>query len=149
MAGARSVLIVPMLKENAVIGAIAIYRQEVRDFSDKQIDLLENFASQGVIAIENTRLLRELRQRTDDLTESLEQQIATAETLRVISSSPGDLAPVFEAVLQNAMRLCDAKFGNFLLSDGGGFRIAASRGAPAAYQRASRQGADCALPRAV
>ena len=134
VAGARSVLIVPMLKENAVIGAIAIYRQEVRDFSDKQIDLLENFASQGVIAIENTRLLRELRQRTDDLTESLEQQIATTETLRVISSSPGDLAPVFEAVLQNAMRLCDAKFGNFLLSDGGGFRIAASRGAPAAYR---------------
>ena len=134
VAGARSVLIVPMLKENAVIGAIAIYRQEVRDFSDKQIDLLENFASQGVIAIENTRLLRELRQRTDDLTESLEQQIATTETLRVISSSPGDLAPVFEAVLQNAMRLCDAKFGNFLLSDDGGFRIAASRGAPAAYR---------------
>ena len=134
VAGARSVLIVPMLKENAVIGAIAIYRQEVRDFSDKQIDLLENFASQGVIAIENTRLLRELRQRTDDLTELLEQQIATTETLRVISSSPGDLAPVFEAVLQNAMRLCDAKFGNFLLSDGGGFRIAASRGAPAAYR---------------
>jgi two-component system NtrC family sensor kinase len=65
---------------------------------------------------------------------SLEQQIATTETLRVISSSPGDLAPVFEAVLQNAMRLCDAKFGNFLLSDDGGFRIAASRGAPAAYR---------------
>jgi signal transduction histidine kinase/putative methionine-R-sulfoxide reductase with GAF domain len=133
-AGARSVLIVPMLKENSVIGAIAIYRQEVRDFDDQEIDLLESLASQSVIAIENTRLLRELRQRTDDLTESLEHQTATAEVLRVISSSPGDLAPVFEAVLQKAMRLCDARFGNFLLSDGGGFRIAASRGAPEAYR---------------
>jgi signal transduction histidine kinase/putative methionine-R-sulfoxide reductase with GAF domain len=133
-AGARSVLIVPMLKENAVIGAIAIYRQEALEFDDKEIGLLEDFASQGVIAIENTRLLRELRQRTDDLTESLEHQTATAEVLRVISSSPGDLAPVFETVLQKAMRLCDARFGNFLLSDGGGFRIAASRGAPEAYR---------------
>jgi signal transduction histidine kinase len=134
IAGARSVLIVPMLRENTVIGAIAIYRQEVRGFDGKQIDLLENFASQGVIAIENTRLVRELRQRTDDLTESLEHQTATAEVLRVISSSPGDLTPVFEAVLQKAMRLCDASFGNFLLSDGDGFRIAASRGAPEAYR---------------
>jgi signal transduction histidine kinase/putative methionine-R-sulfoxide reductase with GAF domain len=133
-AGARSVLIVPMLKENAVIGAIAIYRQETREFDDKEIGLLEDFASQGVIAIENTRLLRELRHRTDDLTESLEHQTATAEVLRVISSSPGDLVPVFEAVLQKAMRLCDARFGNFLLSDGGGFRIAASRGAPEPYR---------------
>jgi signal transduction histidine kinase/putative methionine-R-sulfoxide reductase with GAF domain len=133
-AGARSVLIVPMLKENAVIGAIAIYRQEALEFDDKEIGLLEDFASQGVIAIENTRLLRELRQRTDDLTESLEHQTATAEVLRVISSSPGDLAPVFETVLQKAMRLCDARFGNFLLSDGDGFRIAASRGAPEAYR---------------
>ncbi len=133
-AGARSVLIVPMLKDDTVIGAIAIYRKDVRAFDDKQIDLLEDFASQGVIAIENTRLLRELRHRTDDLTELLEHQTATAEVLRVISSSPGDLTPVFEAVLQKAMRLCDATFGNFLLSDGGGFRIAASRGAPEAYR---------------
>jgi signal transduction histidine kinase/inosine/xanthosine triphosphate pyrophosphatase family protein len=133
-ANARSVLIVPMLKESAVIGAIAIYRQEAREFDSKEIDLLEDFASQVVIAMENARLLRELRQRTDDLTESLEHQTATAEVLRVISSSPGDLTPVFEAVLQKAMRLCDARFGNFLLSDGSGFRIAASRGAPEAYR---------------
>src|SRR5262245_48520351 len=107
-----------MLKEGDAIGAIVIYRQEVRPFTDKQIELVTNFANQAVIAIENTRLLNELRQRTGDLSEALEQQTATSEVLQVISSSPGELEPVFQAMLANAMRICEAKFGHLVLYDG-------------------------------
>jgi signal transduction histidine kinase len=119
-----------MLKENRLIGTIAIYRQEVRPFTDTQIELLTNFASQAVIAIENTRLLNELRQRTDDLSEALEQQTATSEVLSVISSSPGELQPVFEAMLANATRVCDAKFGTLYLYDGDAFHATAFHNAP-------------------
>jgi GAF domain-containing protein len=136
---ARTLLNVPMLKEGQLVGVIAIYRREVRSFSDKQIALVQNFAAQAVIAIENTRLLNELRQRTDDLTESLEQQTATSEVLKVISSSPGNLGPVFDSLLENAVRICDAKFGNLLLAEGDAFRYVALHGAPQAYRDERRR----------
>ena len=119
LGGMRTLLVVPMLKDDELIGEFGIYRHEVRPFTDKQIELVANFAAQAVIAIENTRLLNELRQRTDDLSEALEQQTATSEVLGVISSSPGELEPVFQAMLENATRICEAKFGILFLSDGG------------------------------
>jgi GAF domain-containing protein len=100
-----------MFKNGALMGLISIYRQEVRPFTDKQIELLQNFANQAVIAIENTRLLTELHQRTTDLTESLEEQTATSEVLQVISSSPGALESIFNAMLENDARICEANFG--------------------------------------
>ena len=132
-AGARTLLTVPMVKENEVVGFFNIYRQEVKPFTDKQIELVKNFAAQAVIAIENTRLLNELRQRTDDLTESLEQQTATSEVLQVISSSAGELEPVFSAMLENATRLCEARFGTLGLREGDAFRVVALHNAPPKY----------------
>jgi GAF domain-containing protein len=129
-AAARTMLLVPMLKEKELIGAIVIYGQEVNPYSGKQIALVQNFAAQAVIAIENARLLNELRQRTDDLTESLEQQTATSEVLKIISSSPGELEPVFQAMLENATRICAANFGILWLSEDGGFRFVAQHGVP-------------------
>ena len=129
---------VPMLKDDVLVGTFTIYRQEVRPFSDKQIALVQNFAAQAVIAIENTRLLNELRQRTNDLTKSLEQQTATSEVLSVISSSPGELEPVFQSMLANAVRICNARFGNLLLFDGHDLRMAAMHNAPHAYEEARR-----------
>jgi GAF domain-containing protein len=126
IAGIRTLLAVPMLKEGEAIGLIAVYRKEVRAFSDKQIDLVSNFAKQAVIAIENTRLLSELRQRTDDLSESLEQQTATSEVLKIISSSPGELEPVFNAMLANATRICEATLGTLYLCEGPVFRAVAA-----------------------
>jgi class 3 adenylate cyclase len=128
--GARTFLGVPMLKDNEVVGAIIIFRQEVRPFNKSQIELVRNFANQAVIAIENTRLLNALRRRTDDLTESLEQQTATSEVLRIISSSPGDLERVFEAMLQNSVRICDAGFGQMFLWEGDNVRLVAAVGVP-------------------
>src|SRR5205814_6611648 len=106
-------------------GVITIYRKDVRPFSDKQVELVTNFAAQAVIAIENARLLNELRQRTTDLTESLEQQTATSEVLNVISSSPGELEPVFQTMLENATQICQAKFGLMLRYDGKSFHTVA------------------------
>ena len=132
LAGARSVVTVPMLKANELVGAITIYRQEVRPFTDMQIALLQSFAAQAVIAIENTRLLNELRQRTTDLTESLEQQTATSEVLQVISASPGELSPVFDTILESATRICEAKYGILFSSDGKLFNKIAVRNVPQA-----------------
>jgi GAF domain-containing protein len=123
LGGYRGALSVPMLQEGEVIGVITVFRREAETFADKQIALLTNFAKQAVIAIENTRLLNELR-------ESLQQQTATSEVLGVISGSPGELQPVFDAMLANATRICEASFGNLLLYNGDVFRHVALHNAP-------------------
>jgi two-component system, NtrC family, sensor kinase len=136
----RTILGVPLVGERVPIGLFVLHRAAMRPFSEKQIKLVETFADQAVIAIENNRLLNELHQRTtdltertDDLTEALEQQTATSEVLRVISGSPGDLQPVFASMLENAVRICDAKFGNIYRWDGDALRLAAAHNTPAAY----------------
>ena len=138
LAGARTLLIVPMLKENELVGVFGVHRQEVHPFTDKQIALVQNFAAQAVIAIENARLFEAEQQRTRELTEALEQQTATSEVLQVISSSPGDLEPVFASMLEKAVRICDAAFGNIYRWDGDALHLVATRNTPPAFAEARR-----------
>ena len=131
--GHRTLFAVPLMREQEVIGAINIRRTEVRPFTDRQIELVSSFADQAVIAIENARLFDEVQARTRDLTESLEQQTATSEVLQVISTSPGELQPVFHKMLENATRVCEANFGIMNLWDGEEFHIVADHNIPPAF----------------
>jgi GAF domain-containing protein len=137
--GYRSVLGVPLLREGIPIGVLGLTGSKPQSFSDKHIELVTTFADQAVIAIENVRLFEAEQQRTRELTESLEQQTATSEILRVISSSPGELEPVFEAILAKATRICSAMFGVLFASEGDGFRTVAIHGAPTGYTEARRR----------
>src|SRR5262249_39704215 len=130
--GYRTVLAVPMLREGVLRGVITVLKTEVEPFTDKQIELVTTFADQAVIAIENVRLFDEVQARTRELSESLEQQTATSEVLGVISSSPGELQPVFDAMLASATRICGANFGNLYLRDGEEFHLVAHHNTPAA-----------------
>ena len=137
--GYRTALGVPLLREGASIGAFFLSRDEVNQFTEKQIELVTTFADQAVIAIENVRLFEAEQQRTRELTASLEQQTATSEVLQVISSSPGDLQPVFATMLENAVRICDAKFGNIYRWDGGTLHLAATHNTPPAFAEQRRR----------
>ena len=131
--GARSMLGVPILRDGRPVGLLSLYRTRVAPFTPRQIDLMATFADQAVIAIENTRLFEVEQQHARELKEALEQQTAASEVLELISSSPGELGPVFEAVLTNAVRICDAKFADLFLYDGEAFRHVATQGAPAVF----------------
>ncbi len=137
--GYRTLLAVPLLREGTPIGVLSLQRMAVRPFNDKQIELVTTFADQAVIAIENVRLFEAEQQRTRELSEALEQQTATSEVLQIISSSPGELEPVFGSILANAVRICDAKFGVLLLCDSGGFRAVALHNAPPAFAEERRR----------
>ena len=137
--GHRTTLSVPLIREGRALGAILVRRTEVRPFEQKHIALLTTFADQSAIAIENVRLFEAEQQRTRELTESLEQQTATSEVLQVISSSPGDLQPVFETMLQNAVRICDAKFGNIYRWDGDALHLVATHNMPPAFAELRRR----------
>jgi GAF domain-containing protein/DNA-binding response OmpR family regulator len=139
LAGLHTMLGVPLLREGTPIGVIVLQRTSIQPFTDKQIELVTTFADQAVIAIENVRLFDEVQARTRELSESLEQQTATSEVLQVISSSPGELEPVFQAILENGTRICEAQFGNLLLCDGDAFRIAAMHGAPPSWDELRRR----------
>jgi GAF domain-containing protein len=131
--GYHTVLSVPLLRQGEAIGVVAMRRNEVKPFTDQQIALVTTFADQAVIAIENVRLFDEVQARTRELSESLEQQTATSEVLQTISESAGELQPVFNAMLENAVRICAAKFGNLFVREGDTFRISATHGAPPDY----------------
>jgi two-component system, NtrC family, sensor kinase len=131
--GMNTLLGVPLMREGAPIGVMVLQRRALVPFTDKQIELLTTFADQAVIAIENVRLFDAEQQRTHDLTEALERQTVLAEVLRVISSSPGDLKPVFETILENATRICQAKFGQLFLAENGVYRAAAMHNLPREY----------------
>src|SRR6516162_10103112 len=135
----RTGLGVPLIRERTVIGVFTLQRKEPRAFTDKQIKLVETFADQAVIAIENVRLFEAEQKRTRELSESLEQQTATSEVLKTISSSPGDLQPVFDAMLANATRLCEAKFGALWLCEGDALRAVALNAPPAFAEERQRQ----------
>jgi signal transduction histidine kinase len=137
--GLRTLLGVPLLREGMPIGVMVLQRKTVRPFSERQIELASTFADQAVIAIENVRLFDEVQARTRELAESLEQQTATSEVLEVISASRKTLGPVFEAMLANATRLCEAKFGNLLLFEDEAFRMVAMHGAPPAWDELRRR----------